>query len=340
MSIRTTSVGSWWIPEQYADQLASYHQGALETSRAEKVLVDAAALAVKEQVELGFDEWTGGEYSSDEFVKQITRYLGGIRVKEPHVDYLFDYDDLPGFEIIGDIRATGGIGFAKAYERERNVEHGVKKASCLGPITMFAGAGALEGAMAFWDQINNVTNIINTELREMQALGCPHIVLDDPNLGIMLHLGTIDPDAAAELIAACFEGITTTRGIHICNGNLRGRPASPILRNADWIPLLQRLEGVIDIASLECHYFSEYLEREAFTELPKKMELAAGIVDEANYAVEPVAKIRDRATDWARVVGEDRLWISTSCGFGRHPVQDKPRIKAKLQNMVEAAQSL
>ena len=70
------------------------------------------------------------------------------------------------------------------------------------------------------------------------------------------------------------------------------------------------------------------------------MELAAGIVDEASYAVESVKKIRDRIEDWARVVGEDRLWVSPSCGFGRHPPRDIPVLRAKVENMVEAAQRL
>ena len=41
-----------------------------------------------------------------------------------------------------------------------------------------------------------------------------------------------------------------------------------------------------------------------------------------------------------RVVGEERLWISPSCGFGRHPARDLPVLRAKMENMVEAAASL
>ena len=67
------------------------------------------------------------------------------------------------------------------------------------------------------------------------------------------------------------------------------------------------------------------------------MELAAGIVDEASYGIETVKKIRDRAADWARVVGEERLWISPSCGFGRHPARSRQVLNAKMEHMVEAA---
>jgi 5-methyltetrahydropteroyltriglutamate--homocysteine methyltransferase len=148
------------------------------------------------------------------------------------------------------------------------------------------------------------------------------------------------PDEAAAMLAPCFEGVEARKGLHICNGNLRGRPFSAVLRNAPWVEILKRLEGIVDVANLEASYFSEWQERDAFRELPESIELAAGIVDEANYWVEPVAKIGSRAADWARVVGEERLWISPSCGFGRHPARDRPVLRAKVENMVEAARSL
>ena len=131
-----------------------------------------------------------------------------------------------------------------------------------------------------------------------------------------------------------------TRGVHICNGNFKGRPMSGVVRNATWVPIMQRLDGVIDVAALECSYFAEHMEREAFRDLPQSMALAAGIVDEASYGIETVKKVRDRAADWARVVGEERLWISPSCGFGRHPARTRPVLKAKVENMVEAAATL
>jgi hypothetical protein len=65
-------------------------------------------------------------------------------------------------------------------------------------------------------------------------------------------------------------------GLHLCNGNNRGRPVSSVLRNATWIPLLNDLDGVIDVAHLEATYFAEYLERNAFRDLPQSIQLAAG----------------------------------------------------------------
>jgi methionine synthase II (cobalamin-independent) len=106
---------------------------------------------------------------------------------------------------------------------------------------------------------------------------------------------------------------------------------------AHWAGILERLDGVIDYAHLAVQYFCRYLERDAFASVPRSIDIAAGIVDEGCYGVEPVEKIRERAADWAKVVGEERLWLAPSCGFGRHPPQDAPLLQAKIKNMVEAA---
>jgi methionine synthase II (cobalamin-independent) len=62
------------------------------------------------------------------------------------------------------------------------------------------------------------------------------------------------------------------------------------------------------------------------------MSLAAGIVDEGSYH-----PMREGIAGWANVVGEERLWVSPSCGFGRHGSRDIPVLRTKVQNMVEAA---
>lgn len=338
MEVRTTSVGSWVVPEALAPRLERYHAGEIAREDAEKLLVDAATVAVIEQRNLGLQEWTGGEYSSYAFIEHIPRLLSGVTVTSPAADYIFDYDDDTKFAITGEVSAPEGLGFARAFLRERNAPGGVTKATCVGPLTLLSHTdlGGIVSDEAL-PQLSTLIAIVRDEVQALAAAGCPHVVLDEPAIGVLVNAARLTIDKAAEIVAGCFEGVSCTRGIHICNGNLRGRPSSGILRVAPWVPVLQRLDGVIDIASLECHYFTEYLERESMANLPRSMQLAAGIVDEANYAVEPVEKIRQRIADWARVVGEDRLWVSMSCGLGRHPASDRGRLFAKIENMVTAA---
>ncbi|MGA2014729.1 MAG: hypothetical protein ABSH51_29965 [Solirubrobacteraceae bacterium] len=338
MALRTTVVGSWWKLDEHEDDLARYHRGELSAADGEDLLNRAASAAIDEQRRLGLQEWTGGEYFTDNFIDHMQRVLHGIEVDRPDEPDPFDYDDLAHAVITGEISAPDGLGYARAYRREAQLPGGVRKATVVGPLEIAVHAqGARDELMR---QMPNLIAIVNGEMRDLAAAGCPHIQLDVPIFGVLINAGDMTAADAARIVAACFDGVEGVfRGVHLCNGNFKGRPMSAVVRNATWVPFLQQLDGVIDVASLECSYFAEYLEREAFAALPKSIELAAGIVDEASYGIETVKKVRDRAADWARVVGEDRLWISPSCGFGRHPARSRPVLQAKIEHMIEAADS-
>ncbi len=338
MALRTTVVGSWWKLDEHEDQLARYHRGELEPEQGDDLLRRAAAAAIDEQRALGLDEWTGGEYFTDNFIDHMQRVLHGFEIDKPDEPDPFDYDDLAHAVIRGELSAPQGLGYAAAYRRESKLPGGVRKATVVGPLEITVHAQDQRDELA--RQMPNLVGIVNREIRDLAEAGCPHVQLDVPFFGMILNEGLMSPKDLSALVAGCFGGVDgVTRGMHICNGNFKGRPISPIVRNASWVPLLQELDGVIDIAAFECSYFAEYLERDAFADMPQSMELAAGIVDEASYGIETVKKIRDRAADWARVVGEERLWISPSCGFGRHPARSRPVLQAKMEHMVEAAAS-
>ncbi|MBO0821002.1 MAG: hypothetical protein J2P26_09155 [Nocardiopsaceae bacterium] len=334
MALRTTVVGSWWpYPEEEAE-LARLHAGDLSEESARELLDRCASRAIAEQRELGLAEWTGGEYFADRFVVHLARYLTGVTVDVPPADDEFDYDDLGHLRVDGDITAPGGLGYLEAYRRESKLPGGVRKASVVSPFELLVTAdpGAVQ------ERMPALLAIVNRELRGLAEAGCPHVQLDAPVIGSMVNQGQLPAAEAASVIAACFDGVTgVTRGLHLCNGNNRGRPISAVIRNATWVPVLRELDGVIDVATLEASYFCQYLEREAFRDLPASMQLAAGIVDEASYWIEPVQKIKSRAADWARVVGEERLWIGPSCGFGRHAVRDRAVLEPKMSNLAEAA---
>ena len=130
------------------------------------------------------------------------------------------------------------------------------------------------------------------------------------------------------------------RGIHICSGNLRGRPLAGNLRSQPWADMLQRLDGVVDVAHLALQYFNRYLERDLFRALPRqhgarRRDRRRGVLLGRAGRQDPRAR-----AGLGRVVGEDRLWLTLSCGFGRHPARGVPVLREKVENMVEAAATL
>jgi methionine synthase II (cobalamin-independent) len=336
MPLRTTVVGSWWPIPELADDLARYHAGQLSAEEGEALLTRAATQAIAEQRDLGLTEWTGGELFTYEFIEHIQRSLTGIRIVRPTAPDIFDYDDMALAEIVGEITAPNGLGYIDGYRRERELPGGVPKAAVVGPVEVAINViNELDGLKG---QMPNLVRIVNEELRGLAAAGCAHVQLDVPAFSTLITNGAMTADEAADIIIGCFEGVETQRrGIHICSGNLRGRPLAGNLTSAPWVDILERLDGVIDVAHLALHYFNRWLERDLYARVPRSIEIAAGIVDEGCYYVEPVGKIRERAADWARVIGEERLWLAPSCGFGRHTPREIPILREKLENMVEAA---
>jgi 5-methyltetrahydropteroyltriglutamate--homocysteine methyltransferase len=337
MALRTTVVGSWWpLPEHECD-LERYHAGQLSKEAGEAVLDRAATAAIAEQRALGLDEWTGGEYFTSNFIFHIHEVLTGLRIDKSERSNVFDYDDMAHARIVGEIDAPNGLGYASAFKRENRLPGGVNKAAFISPLETLAQGR--DQVPEIQRQMKNLIGIVNREMRSLADAGCRDVQLDAPVLGVQANTGETTAKAAAEIIAACFEGVKARKSLHLCNGNLRGRPISPVLRCAPWVEILRHLDGVIDMAHLEVKYYPQYLEREAFRQMPRSIELAAGIVDEGSYWIEPAEKIRERAADWARMVGEERLWLAPSCGFGRHPARDVPVLRAKMENMMEAART-
>jgi methionine synthase II (cobalamin-independent) len=339
MSVRTTAVGSWRPQDEQWEALREHHAGHLSAADSERLLKESAAAAIAQQQALGLTEWTGGEYFTDEFLNHMQRVLTGIEIDVPSKDELFDYDDFAHARITGEISAPNRMGYVAGYLRERGLPGGVPKATVVGPLEM--AFNAIDQLPDLKAQLPNLISVVRAEIQGLADTGCGHVQIDVPTFSTLISMGALTPDEAAQIIADCFEGVDgVRRGIHICSGNMRGRPLSGDLSCAPWAQILERLDGVIDVAHLAVHYFARYLERDAFVVIPQSIELAAGIVDEGCYWVEPVSKIRERAADWARVVGEERLWLATSCGFGRHPVRDVPVLRAKIENMVQAAATL
>ncbi|MEJ2889599.1 hypothetical protein [Actinomycetospora aeridis] len=335
MALPITVVGSWWPYDDHTDELARARREDPTGDAARKITDIWATRAIREQREFGFAEWTSGEYFVENFVATLPRYLTGLTVDAAPPFEEYDYDDFGHLTIDGPIAAPGGLGYAAAYEHDRTLPGGVTKATVVTPFEIMVPA-LLDQQDAIDRAMPDLLAIVNTELRRLAAAGCPHVQLDAPIIATLVNEGRMTAEAGAGLIAACFDGVEgTTRGVHFCNGNNKGRPISSVLRLAPWVPILQRLDGVVDDALLEATYWSEWAEREALKDVPRSIALTVGLVDEADYSPMPVWKIR--AAGWAEVVGEDRLRLSMSCGFGRHGAADRALLEQKVTNLAEAA---
>src|SRR5262245_28938041 len=145
MPVRTTVVGSWWIYPEDAADLRAYHDGKLSKEQGEAVLKRVASKAIAEQRALGLDEWSGGEYHTDNFILHMHKCLTGLEVDKPQAADVFDYDDMTHAKIVGKITAPKGLGYLEAFRRESKLPGGVRKAAVVAPYeVVVAGRDQLE----------------------------------------------------------------------------------------------------------------------------------------------------------------------------------------------------
>ncbi|MEW6299675.1 MAG: hypothetical protein AB1671_18400, partial [Thermodesulfobacteriota bacterium] len=95
-----------------------------------------------------------------------------------------------------------------------------------------------------------------------------------------------------------------------------------------------QLSGVIDKVHLECSHPGQWADRACLRDIPKDIQVVAGIVD-VKAPVETVDQVEERLREVLRFVEPERLWVAPSCGLGRRTTEVAI---GKLSRMVEAAQ--
>lgn len=329
--IRTTVVGSWPLPEMYRERLLQYHRGTLPEMLVRPTLVGAAEIAIREQKATGVTQFMGGEFFAEAFIQHIPRKLTGAQLVKPQATQLQDYTDLAEYELVSDIAAPHGLGYAEAFRRESQVDRALVKVSVPGPLEVLAHLRPIEKAQT---QLQNAIAIVNHEMRALAGAGAREVQLDVPYIAVQSLLGQITPEQAVGLIAQSFAGVSVTKTIHCCLGDLGSKPVISVHNLNALMPFVRQLAGVVDKIHLECSHPGQWADRACLRDIPKALEVIAGIVD-VKTPVETTDEIADHIHEVLRLVEPERLWIAPSCGFGRRRTTDVAI--GKLSRMVEAA---
>lgn len=328
--IRTTVVGSWPLPEAYRERLLQYHQGTLPAMLIKPTLVGAAELAIREQKATGVTQFMGGEFFAEVFIQHIPRQLTGVRLIKPQAPELRRYADVAEYEITGEIDAPHGLGYVDGFRRESQIDPALEKVSVPGPLEVLSHLRPVEQAQV---QLPRAVEIVNREVRALAALGAKEIQLDIPLIAIRSVLGKIAPEQAVALVSQSFAGVQATKTIHCCLGDLGSQSAITVHNLHALMPFVQQLGGVVDKVHLECSHPGQWADRACLRDIPKSMEVIAGVVD-VKSPVETTDFMADRMKELLHFVEPERLWVAPSCGFGRRTTEVAI---GKLSRMVEAA---
>ena len=329
MAIRTTVVGSWPIPFGQRLELKRYYAREYSDEEAKTLLQTAARIAMDEQIACGLDQIMGGEVFAPDFLHHVPPRLSGLRTLAAR-NTARGQQGVGRYEIIGPVTAPIGTGHAKAWRREREIEPRLDKASVPSPLTIGGGFLAPDDS----NYMNDLTAIVQDEIADMVEHGLEEIQLDAPGEAIGLVSGRQTVDELLPLVEAPLEPAAgVRRTIHFCLGDIARRPSIEVQNLHALMPLMQRLDGIVDRVHVECSYAGQWDEHSLLAEAPDSMEIIAGIADVKSKPAS-VTALRDKIETLTDVLPPERLLVSSSCGCGRVPHDEAIRL---MRNLVKAA---
>jgi 5-methyltetrahydropteroyltriglutamate--homocysteine methyltransferase len=123
------------------------------------------------------------------------------------------------------------------------------------------------------------------------------------------------PAQLVELFNRTVEGVDAHVGLHLCFGNLRGRPHSP-RRYGDLLPALREARADVLLLELANREMAE-LEEIGAADLPQ--DIAAGVVDVKSFHRESAEEVACRLREVVRNIPAERVWAVPDCGLWETP---------------------
>lgn len=329
----TTVAGSLpkphWLAEPEKLWAAWKHEGAALDSAQR----DAALVWLKEQEDAGIDIVSNGEQFRVHFVHGFLEHIDGIdwqkKTKMGIRDnrYVVDVPTVTGKVSRKAPVHSDEVKFSRAHTDRK------LKFTLPGPMTIcdtiadeHYGKRA-DMAMAFAD-------ILNQEVRELEALGVDTIQIDEPAFNVFFD--DVREWGVAALERAV-EGLTCTTAVHICYGY-------GIQQNIDWKKTLgeewnQYAEifptlnaSRIKQVSLECAASHVPM---SLIELLKDKEILVGSIDVASLDVETPEQVAAVIAEAMQHADAERILPCTNCGMAPLP---KHVAEGKLQALGAGAE--
>ena len=240
------------------------------------------------------------------------------------------WDTNTPFEVTGKITAPHGLGIVEEFKLARSLTDRPIKATVPGPYTLLVPLKLGGGYRDRDTLLADLVAIVNAECKALVAVGADFIQIDEPHHG--MYAGAM-PDVARGINRA-MDGVAAKLAVHVCFGNLYGRPFSAVrdYRNvfqtvndihASQIVLEFANRGMEDLAQLEAW--------------PRDKELGAGVIDVKAFRSETGADVAERIRNILRYVPADRLWLNPDCGFWETP---RWVCQRKLRALVDGARSV
>ncbi len=165
--------------------------------------------------------------------------------------------------------------------------------------------------------LNDLADIVNKEYRQLGAVGCPIIQIEEP----MLHLldvpsaGDLDKEALIEVFNRQVDGVDCEIWCHTCWGN----PAQQSVKDdtTTYEPALEDLFRVnADVVTFECASTGGK-DIPAIGAFKTDKKIAIGVISHLKTQVETPEEVAALIRMALEHIPPERLIATTDCGFGR-----------------------
>jgi 5-methyltetrahydropteroyltriglutamate--homocysteine methyltransferase len=322
----TSVVGSYALPPWLYAAKEFIQAGRFGKRDIQETIEDATLVALHDQTQAGVDIISDGEMRRFDFVFGFFDHLTGVRPVEPLRKMGPPlYDSVVLHEVVDKIDAPHGFGLVEELTFARKHTDKPLKICCAGPVTIATPLRITSGYNNPDDLLWDLARLVNKELKAAVAAGADYIQVDEPNTETNL---VRDVKTTLELFNACVEGVNAKIALHICFGNLRGRPRNP----RQYTPLFPTF-----LAAKADEFVFEFANREmAEIDLWQRFgitqKLGAGVIDVKSFHYEHAEEVAARIRRILQVVPAEQLVINPDCGFWETPRWIAFR---KLKAMVE-----
>jgi 5-methyltetrahydropteroyltriglutamate--homocysteine methyltransferase len=353
----TTVTGSWPRPRWYdANLRGAVLSESMTDSAYREQLLDALAVVISDQERAGLDILTNGDYHLDDefggrswFYYPVER-LGGVSEDAPEMTDP-RYSGEPGTylqeimttwrypRVVGRLAARKPWEYAKLWriaqgKTDRPVRFGTISAQTV--VSVLADKGGYDEADLIWD----LSQVMNTELRDLAAAGCTAIQLEDPLPHIVTSVNRdVDSGWIDFLVDAFNEEVKGLDGVeiwlHTCWGNPGAQRVQELRTYERSLEIyLERMNG--DVWTVEApdddvgrlmSLFEPY-------RAGLKKKIALGVVSHRTVQVESVAEVAAAVRAGVEAIGPEMLVVTTACGFGRQGVP-RPVAAQKTSALVQ-----
>jgi 5-methyltetrahydropteroyltriglutamate--homocysteine methyltransferase len=322
----TSVVGSHGLPGWVWLAREALEAGRLGATDVRELIEDATQAALLDQERAGLDVLTTGEMGRVRFIIGFYDRFRGLRtldpprrLGQPH------WDTNTPFEIVEKLTAPEGLGIVEEFRLARSLTTARLKATVPGPYTLLV---PLKLGSVYRDRetlLADLVQIVNAECRALVDAGADFIQIDEPHSG--MYAGSM-PHFANGVNRAVL-GVKAKIAVHVCFGNLYGRPFAPVRTYRHVYPAL----GDLTASQIVLEYANRGMDDlPLWKEFPTDKELGAGVIDVKAFKAESAQDVAERIRALLQYVAPEKLWVNPDCGFWETP---RWATRQKLAALVE-----